>query len=142
MTVNKQMNDYKVIRSKQLSKGYDNRYVIVDKKTNQVLDDANGYGYKSKENAHRCWTYKNRSQEDRNKINKKYEAVIKWIDKNKKIIDELDNIAFYAFKDGDELTTKDIEKVIGKHQEFTTRQFIYVYHNYNKVKRNLRKKKK
>ena len=136
------MNDYKVIRSKQLSRGYDNRYVIVDKETNQVLDDANGYGYKNKENAHRCWAYKSRSQEDRNKINKKYEAVIKWIDKNKKIIDELDNMAFYAFKDGDKLTTKDIEEVIGKHQEFTTKQFIYVYHNYNKVKRNLRKKKK
>ena len=136
------MTNYKVIRSKQLSKGYDNRYVIIDKETNQVLDDANGYGYKSKENAHRCWAYKSRSKEDKNKINKKYEAVIKWIDKNKKIIDELDNMAFYAFKDGDDLTTKDIEEVIGKHQEFTTRQFIYVYHNYNKVKRNLRKKKK
>ena len=136
------MNNYKVIKSKQLSKGYDNRYVIVDKETNQVLDDANGYGYKSKENAHRCWAYKSRSKEDKNKINKKYEAVIKWIDKNKKIIDELDNMAFYACKDSDDLTTKDIEEVIGKHQEFTTKQFIYVYHNYNKVKRNLRKKKK
>lgn len=136
------MTNYKVIRSKQLSKGYDNRYVIVDAQTQNILDDANGYGYKSKENAHRCWSYKSRPKEKQDELNKKYEAVIKWIDKNKKIIDKLDNMAFYAFKDGDDLTTKDIEDVIGKHQEFTTKQFIYVYHNYNKVKRNLRKKKK
>ena len=51
-------------------------------------------------------------------------------------------MAFYALKDGDDLTTKDIEEVIGKHEEFTTKQFIYVNHNYNKVKRNIRKKKK
>ena len=142
MKVSKKMTNYKVIRSKQLSKDYESRYIIIDAKTLNILDDANGYGYKSKENAYKAWKYKTRSFEDQNERNKKYEAVIKWIDKNKKIIDELDNMAFYALKDGDDLTTKDIEEVIGKHEEFTTKQFIYVYHNYNKVKRNLKKKRK
>lgn len=136
------MTNYKVIRSKKLSNGYDNRYVIINPETQEILDDANGYGYKSKENAYKAWKYKTRSFEDQNERNKKYEAVIKWIDKNKKIIDELDNMAFYTLKDGDDLTTKDIEEVIGKHEEFTTRQFIYVYHNYNKVKRNIRKNRR
>ena len=142
MKVSKKMTNYKVIRSKKLSNGYDNRYVIINPETQEILDDANGYGYKSKENAYKAWKYKTRSFEDQNERNKKYEAVIKWIDKNKKIIDELDNMAFYALKDGDNLTTKDIEEVIGKHEEFTTRQFIYVYHNYNKVKRSLQKRNK
>ena len=46
---------------------------------------------------------------------------------------------FYAFKDGVEVTNKDVEEVIGKHEEFTTKQFLYVYKNYNQVKRDLRK---
>lgn len=54
MTVNKQMNNYKVIRSKQLSKDYESRYIIIDAKTQEILDDANGYGYKSKENAYKA----------------------------------------------------------------------------------------
>lgn len=108
----------------------------------KVTENFKTIDIKSKENAYKAWKYKTRSFEDQNERNKKYEAVIKWIDKNKKIIDELDNMAFYALKDGNDLTTKNIEEVIGKHEEFTTKQFIYVYNNYNKVKRNIRKKKK
>lgn len=62
-----------------------------------------------------------------------------WIKKNKKIVSGLENIYFYAFKDGVEVTNKDVKEVIGKHDEFTTKQFLYVYNNYNQVKRNLRK---
>lgn len=62
-----------------------------------------------------------------------------WIKKNKKIVSRLEDIHFYAFKEGLEVTNKDIEKVIGKHDEFTTKQFLYLYNNYNQVKRTLRK---
>lgn len=36
-----------VIESNSLSKGYDKRYVIVDKDSGEILDDAQGYSYKT-----------------------------------------------------------------------------------------------
>jgi len=38
------------------------RYVIVDDETGEVLDDAQGYGYKSVQNAYRGWSYKSKSK--------------------------------------------------------------------------------
>ena len=40
----------KVVESKTLSSRYDKRFVVVDEETGNVLDDAQGYGYKSKQN--------------------------------------------------------------------------------------------
>lgn len=34
------------------------RYIIVDAETGEILDDAQGYGYKTKQNAYKCWGYK------------------------------------------------------------------------------------
>ena len=48
-----------VIRSHKLSRPYDQRYVVVDKNTKRVLDDANRYGYKTIRNAKTAWNYKN-----------------------------------------------------------------------------------
>ena len=62
-----------------------------------------------------------------------------WIKENKKVINGLEDLYFYAFKDSVGVTNKDVEEVIGKHDEFTTKQFLYVYRNYNQVKRDLRK---
>ena len=36
--------------------------VEVDKETGEVLDDAQGYGYKTKRNAYACYGYKNRDK--------------------------------------------------------------------------------
>ena len=43
-------NNISVVQSDALSKYDDKRYVIVDKETGELLDDANGYGYKSMTN--------------------------------------------------------------------------------------------
>ena len=57
------MSDYKVVRDEKLSTKYESRYVVVDAETGKVLDDAQGYGYKSVRGAHASWSYKNRSPE-------------------------------------------------------------------------------
>lgn len=53
--------DYRVIRSSKLSKPGDVRYVIMEEDSNTVLDDANGYGYKSVQAAHKGYGYKRRN---------------------------------------------------------------------------------
>ena len=49
----------KVVESKTLSGPYDRRFVVVDEEIGNVLDDAQGYGYKSKQKAMAAWSYKN-----------------------------------------------------------------------------------
>lgn len=133
------MANYIVAKSAKLSKRYEPRYVIVDEETGEILDDANGYGYKTGQAAHKGWAYKSKPRKEKDKINKQHLIIINWIKENKKIVSRLEDLYFYAFKDGVEVTNKDVEDVIGKHEDFTTKQFLYVYKNYNQVKRNLRK---
>lgn len=45
------MSKIKIIRQ------YD-RYIIVDRLTGKILDNAQGYGYKTPASAYRCWNYK------------------------------------------------------------------------------------
>lgn len=133
------MKDYIVARSPELSKRYEPRYVIVNEETGEILDDANGYGYKTTQAAHKGWAYKSKPKSEKDKMNKQYLIVMNWIKENKKVVGGLEDLYFYDFKDGVEVTNKDVEEVIGKHEEFTTKEFLYVYNNYNQVKRNLRK---
>lgn len=44
--------------SKDLSTWAEERYVIVHAKTREVLDDAQGYGYRSVQKALAAWAYK------------------------------------------------------------------------------------
>lgn len=80
------MREVIAIYDKTLSHGYDKRYVIVDKETREVLDDAQGYGYKSPQGAHAAWSYKNRSKAEREEWGKKKRHIIKWLDDNPNIV--------------------------------------------------------
>ena len=52
------MSNVKAIRSESLSKPYDSRFVIVDIETGEILDDAQGYGYKTAQKAYAGYNYK------------------------------------------------------------------------------------
>ena len=45
------MKNIIVVEDKKLSKQYEKRFVVVDKETGEILDDAQGYGYKTIKNA-------------------------------------------------------------------------------------------
>lgn len=55
----------KAVYSERLSKRLDSRYIIVDEDTGEILDDAQGYGYKSKPNAYRGYAYKQKQRQTR-----------------------------------------------------------------------------
>ena len=45
----------KVIESPSLSNGYEKRYIVIDAETGEILDDAQGYGYRSIRNAYSAY---------------------------------------------------------------------------------------
>ena len=48
----------RVVKSESLSKPYEWKFVVVDVDTGEVLDNAQGYGYKTKQKAMAAWNYK------------------------------------------------------------------------------------
>lgn len=50
------------------------RYIIVNSDTSEILDDAQGYGYRSPQKAHATWSYRHPSSKSayNRKINKQY----------------------------------------------------------------------
>ena len=51
------MSGVRVVASASLSSNFDQRYVVVDEATGEIVDDAAGYGYNSAQNAHRAHAY-------------------------------------------------------------------------------------
>lgn len=54
--------NYKAVYSKSLSNQFDQRFVIVQLDTGEVLDDAQVYGYKSKPKAYKAYAYKRKQR--------------------------------------------------------------------------------
>ena len=51
-----------VVRSETLSSKYESRFVVINEDTGKILDDAQGYGYKTPQKAHAAWAYKTRDK--------------------------------------------------------------------------------
>ena len=50
--------EFVAVKSDSLSKPGDDRYILLDRDTRQVVDDAGGRGYKSPEAAHKSHAFK------------------------------------------------------------------------------------
>lgn len=58
-----QEENYIAIVSERLSRPGDTRYVIIEKQTQQEVDNCNGHGYKSAASAHKSFSFKMRRQQ-------------------------------------------------------------------------------
>lgn len=104
--------EFLVVEDSTLSSPWDRRYIVISKETGEVLDDAQGYGYKSKPKAYAAWAWKNRTQEQVETNKQVTKAIEKWTKANKSVVTDLENALFYALKDREEfkLTVKNITK--------------------------------
>lgn len=72
-----------------VDKHTETRYVIVDSDTGEVLDDAQGYGYKSAQKAHAAWSYKQKPKKQRIAEANQKKRIKKWFEKNPDIEDSI-----------------------------------------------------
>lgn len=85
-----------VIRSDSLSrKRGDERFVVISVDTGKILDDAQGYGYKSVRKAWAAWKWKERG------CPKPYinPDIKRWFSEHRKFCDDLEYAAFHYIKD-------------------------------------------
>ena len=121
-----------VVLSDKLSKDYDKRYVIIDKESAEILDDAQGYGYKSKKNAYAAYAYKNRDRSKDRIIAEKKKYINEWCRNHKEFVGCLEEDAFQIAKGSygpnDKFNAKWIEKAFAdagyENLPFTPAEFL------------------
>lgn len=91
--------NYKVVECDALSKSYEQRYVVVSTDTGEILDDANGYGYKSIKNAYSAYCYKTRDKSKDKEIANKKKHIKQWLKEHKSFARDIELDCFYALKD-------------------------------------------
>ena len=88
----------KAIKSDSLSGSYDTRFVIVSTETGEILDDAQGYGYRSAQKAYAAYTYKHRDKSKDKQRKQEEKAIKKWWQDHKELSKNLEQIAFEIAK--------------------------------------------
>ena len=110
------MKEVVAVIDQKLSKNNDKRYVIIDKKTGKVLDDAQGCGYKSPQKAHAAFAYKNRDKKTDAEKKSKLAKIRDWARKHKSFMKLMDEIAFEISKGSwgpdDKFDTKMVKKML------------------------------
>ena len=92
------MRNIIVIEEKSLSTDYEKRYVIRDVDTKELLDDAQGYGYKSIQKAYAAYSYKNRDKSKDKEKQKKKRKIEIWMKEHADFVDLMDTISFEMAK--------------------------------------------
>jgi hypothetical protein len=104
----------KVVVSASLS-SCDKRYVVVDEATGEVLDDAQGYGYKNAKNAHRAYAYKSMPPKKKHQRDAAKRQVQRWCAQHTEFMQHLEQAMFYAMKDGENVTVTDVGAILAEH---------------------------
>jgi hypothetical protein len=89
---------------------FEKRWQITDD-SGKVLDDAQGYGYKTVEGAHRAWYYKN----NREIIESQNDIIYRWRKNHRKVEEDLEYAHFCAYKDGTKLRAEDVVGMLKAH---------------------------
>ena len=74
----------------------------------EIIDDAQGWGYKTKVSAHKAAAYKMNHKN----IDGDNQKVVKFMRDNKPFREDVEAALFYAMKDGEEMTVEDVEAIV------------------------------
>ena len=84
------------------------RYAVANKNTGEIIDDAQGWGYKTRQNAHKAVYYKL----NKNKIDSENATVKNFLKNNKAFSDEIETCMWYAVKDNEEFTVDSFKTLV------------------------------
>ena len=131
------MPNIEVIKSEALSRPYDMRFVVVDKDTGEVLDDAQGYGYKTARGAHVAWSYKTRDKSKDKEKAQKRKKIQSWMKEHKAFVETMDMFAFEIAKGSwgpdDKFDAKFVKKMLAEHglsPDFTAGELLRIWRHW------------
>lgn len=86
---------------------HETRWRLVDMDTGEIVDDAQGYGYKSAQNAYRAWGYKSMPKSKRDAIKSTKRRVQLWWKHHHGLSEDLMQIQLDGMKNGEDWTQID-----------------------------------
>ncbi len=119
-----------VIEDKNLSGEYDRRYVVVDKDTGEVLDNAQGYGYKSVQKAYAAYAYKTRDKSKDAEKRAKKRHILQWLKENKDFKNLMEVVAWDCVKCGEPFNAALVKKMLKENNlapDFTAGELLRVF---------------
>ena len=107
----------KAVRSPSLSTDYEDRWVLVDKETGEIVDDAQGYGFTTERKAYACFAYHYYKDNE----------ILDWADCHTGIVDKVRKLPVINAK-----TVKQVFRDTNTRVSFGVKEFLRVYHKYLK----------
>lgn len=110
------------------------RFCIVSTDTGEVLDDAQGYGYKTAQKAYSAYAYKTRDKsKDKEKLAKK-KHIQQWMKEHKSFVKAMDDTAFEIAKGtwgpDDKFDAKQVKEMLKNFElepDFTAGELLKVW---------------
>lgn len=122
------------VESSSLSRKGERRYVILDVETGEILDDAQGYGYKSAQKAYAAWGYKNRDKSKDQEKAARREHIRKWMNEHKFFVRAMNEWAFRvakgAFGPDEKFDAEFVEDMLKEYEletDFTAAELLRVW---------------
>ena len=119
-----------VIESAKLSGEYDKRYVVVDKDSGEILDDAQGYGYKSIQKAYAAYSYKTRDRSKDAEKRAKKRHILAWLKEHKEFAGLMEAVAFDSVKCGEPFNAATVKQMLKENNldtDFTAGELLRVW---------------
>ena len=101
----------RVVKSESLSTGVNHRWIVIDEETGEILDDAQGYGYKSKQKAYNAYFYKQKRKENPG-LEELYLDICGYLYDNQHIIRTYNNMEISAWESDTYVRTSDVSLLI------------------------------
>ena len=139
------VEEYKIYEAPTLSREGEMRYIVVDTKTNDIVDDAQGYGYKSPQKAWAAFQWKLRNGH----INNEADATVKvssseskttiyrWLEKHPEFVDTLNMVALDIGKGrgpDDRITPRIVQNLLNEMNltvDFAAKDILKIWRNYD-----------
>lgn len=125
---------YKVVPGETFGAQWNSRYVVIDAETNAILDDAQGYGYKTVQKAHAAYAYKKRDKSKDAEKQAKKEKIKEWMRSHKRFVRSMDQCAFEIAKGSwgpdDRFDTKLVKELLEQydlHPDFSAYELLQVW---------------
>ena len=125
---------YKVIPSDTLGDRWEKRYIVVDAETGKILDDAQGYGYKSAQKAHAAYSYKTRDKSKDREKKARVNKIKAWMKQHKDFVEAMDIYSFEIAKGSwgsdTKFNTKFVKEMMEQndlHPDFSAYELLQVW---------------
>lgn len=109
------------------------RYKIVSKETGELIDDAQGYGYRTIEGAHRAYAYKTRDKSKDAEYKAKQGRINRWLKSHQDFVEDLNDIYVRIVRSSfgrAKLTSEEISGLLESHNlkvDFKPSELLKVY---------------